>query len=177
MLDDQSQYVELVEPTDCYSLRGSVSERIPVQVGRPLNFEDWTVFQPGCAESERPTCGSQEGSIPWMLGWEWLTARMLKSSKCRQFKVNQDVPTSWTWQKGSGSQNVKIRNDWLHGCWKAVSAQSLSGCFTDLGLIGGNFGPRYQSDVYHGRDLVSGHTASNAPDPIWTPKLTVARPG
>ena len=124
MLDDQSQYVELVEPTDCYSLRGSVSERIPVQVGRPLNFEDWTVFQPGCAESERPTCGSQEGSIPWMLGWEWLTARMLKSSKCRQFKVNQDVPTSWTWQKGSGSQNVKIRNDWLHGCWKAVSADS-----------------------------------------------------
>jgi hypothetical protein len=40
MLDDQSQYVELVEPMDCYSQRGSVSERIPVQVGRPLNFED-----------------------------------------------------------------------------------------------------------------------------------------
>ena len=40
MLDDQSQYVELVEPMDCYSQRGSVSERIQVQVGRPLNFED-----------------------------------------------------------------------------------------------------------------------------------------
>ena len=45
-----------------------------------------------------------------------LAVRMLRSemTECTDVEkqgLNQDVPTSWTWQKGSGRQNVKIRND------------------------------------------------------------------